>query len=283
MTGAHPFDLYLAGEISAPVAVARLLLDGASPEAVAEAAAVRRTTAPRWRALDALVARGELLARAAAVLGSERYEHVALGAGPDEAVDRIARAFDRLVAACPELSVAAYSLGDLALFDQATREIVDWLRSVTDASRLLDLGCGIGRMATALAGSCTEVVGTDISPAMITEARRRCTAPNVRFELTDGRDLRAFADAAFDLVLAVDSFPYLVQAGGEIAARHFAEAARVLRPGGAFAILNLSYRTPVEDASDAHAWAAAAGLKVRILNARPFKIWDGAAFLFDRR
>ena len=38
----------------------------------------------------------------------------------------------------------------------------------------------------------------------------------------------------------MDSFPYLMQAG--VAERHVAEAARMLRPGGALAILNLSYR-----------------------------------------
>ena len=65
---------------------------------------------------------------------------------------------------------------------------------------------------------------------------------NVRIVETSGKDLRRFDDEQFDLVYAVDSFPYLVQSGTDLVVTHFTEAARVLRPRGSFIILNFSYR-----------------------------------------
>jgi SAM-dependent methyltransferase len=107
--------------------------------------------------------------------------------------------------------------------------------------------------------------------------------PNLRFDATPGTDLAALAAASFDLVLAVDSFPYLVQAGRAVADRHLADAARVLRRGGAFAILNLSYRgDPEADRVDAARWAATGGWTLAVDGATPFALWDGAAFLLRR-
>ena len=39
------------------------------------------------------------------------------------------------------------------------------------ASRVLDIGCGLGRLATRLAGPGREVIGVDLSPQMIARAR----------------------------------------------------------------------------------------------------------------
>lgn len=146
----------------------------------------------------------------------------------------------------------------------------------------LDLGCGIGRVAAALAPRCRSVLGVDLSPGMIAVARQRHATSNVRFVLTDGHDLSALPDAGLDLVLAVDSFPYLVQAGGEIAERHVADAARLLRPRGALAILNVSYRSDLcSDRADVSRWADRYELKVTMNGEAPFLLWDGAAFVLE--
>nr|WP_245215326.1 class I SAM-dependent methyltransferase [Pararoseomonas baculiformis] len=212
-------------------------------------------------------------------------DHATSGAPPDEAVAAIAALFDRAVARAPEASVAAYSLGDPAILATATAELIAWLEGeglIGPERDVLDLGCGIGRVSAALAARCRSVLGLDVSPGMIAEARRRHgSIPRLRFETTPGTGLSSLPERCFDLILAVDSFPYLVQAGAEVAERHLADAAQRLRPDGAFAILNLSYRGDLaQDRADAARWAEHGGWQLALNGTSPFTLWDGAAFLF---
>ena len=146
-------------------------------------------------------------------------QHHAFGDTPAEGIARIAAFFDRAVAHSPEASVALYSLGDQAILAAATEEIVD----VAGGARLccgrsadvLDLGCGFGRVAAALAPRCRSVLGLDVSAGMVAEARQRqgaaarmCGSSRPAGGIWPGsRRMR------FDLVLAIDSFPYH-RAGG---------------------------------------------------------------------
>jgi hypothetical protein len=87
---------------------------------------------------------------------------------------------------------------------------------------------------------------------------------NVTFEQCGGRDLAEFRDRSIDLVLAVDSFPYLFAAGPQNAAQHLRDAARVHRPGGTTVIFNFSYRGDEEaDRRDIERLAGANGLPTR--------------------
>jgi SAM-dependent methyltransferase len=283
-----PIALCLAGRISPEVALARLLLGGVSPEALAQAVAERRNpTSETWHRLDALASRRSALDELSAMIREAGVDHDASDAPPDTAIAAIAALFDRAVSRAPEASVAAYSLGDPAILAAATDEILAWLASedlIAPDRDVLDLGCGIGRVSIALAPRCRSVLGLDVSPGMVAEARRRHGAvPNLRFDTTPGTGLDALPDNAFDLVLAVDSVPYLVQAGGGVAEHHLADAARILRPRGAFAILNLSYRgDPALDRADAARWAASGHWSLAQNGIAPFTLWDGLAFLLRR-
>jgi SAM-dependent methyltransferase len=91
-------------------------------------------------------------------------------------------------------------------------------------ARILDLGTGTGRAAATLARRWPEadVLGIDLSPGMIEEARRQLPpelAGRVRFEVGDASQL-AFDDAAFDLVVLANMIPF------------FDELARIVAPGG---------------------------------------------------
>ena len=92
-------------------------------------------------------------------------------------------------------------------------------------ARVLDLGTGTGRAAFLLARRYpeAEVVGVDIAPAMLAEARRLTPpelAGRVRFEGADAERL-SYSDASFDLVSLANMIPF------------FPELARVTAPGGA--------------------------------------------------
>lgn len=96
--------------------------------------------------------------------------------------------------------------------------------------RILDIGVGAGRTAAILAPRSRSYIGVDYTPKMVDLSRKRC--PNLRFEVMDARDLTAFADASFDLV--VFSYNGIDSVEGEGRLKVFNEVARVLRPGGSF-------------------------------------------------
>ena len=90
--------------------------------------------------------------------------------------------------------------------------------------RALDLGTGTGAAAISIARRWpeAEVVGADIAPRMVEEARRNLPADlasRVRFEMADA-DRLPYPDGAFDLVMLVNMIPF------------FDELARVVAPGG---------------------------------------------------
>lgn len=278
----------LDGGISAPVALMRLMLSGMPAAAVIAALEAIQADGPEDARLKELAALAQRQRKRLALL--ERM----VTAGSDhrpapstEAGIAASRAmFDRLVRISPEASVAAYSLGDPLLLEEATREILAWLHGLgllEGRPDVLDLGCGIGRLAAALAPQAGSVLGLDVSPGMVEAARTRCAGiAGLRFALCSGHDLAGQDDASFDLVLAADVFPYLVQAGLDLADRHVAEAARILRPGGSLVILNFSYRSAEADRADLARLAERAGLAMLRNGVRELSLWDGLAFWLRR-
>ena len=100
---------------------------------------------------------------------------------------------------------------------------------------VVDLGCGTGVLAAALAPHVGRVVGVDQSAAMLRAAARRTAGlPNV--ELRRG-DLEALPlrDGECDAALLVLVLSYLADPAAALA-----EAARVVKPGGRLAAVDLA-------------------------------------------
>jgi SAM-dependent methyltransferase len=67
--------------------------------------------------------------------------------------------------------------------------------------RVLDFGCGVGRLLVPFAGVAREVVGMDISPSMLSEARRNCDERGAGgVVLMPSDDQLSAAEGGFDLV-----------------------------------------------------------------------------------
>jgi predicted TPR repeat methyltransferase len=202
---------------------------------------------------------------------------------PDDVIRRCEQLFDWAVEQSEEGSVAAYTLGDPALFERATAEVVAELARLGVLGRdrdTLEIGCGVGRMQHALASLVREAGGVDISARMIAAARRRCAGlANVHFERSSGRDLAALETHRFHLVYAIDSFPYIQRAGWAAVEHYMAEVARVLAPGGDVVVFNYSYRGDIAaDRRDVFALASACGFDVLVNGESRLRTWDGVLF-----
>jgi predicted TPR repeat methyltransferase len=103
---------------------------------------------------------------------------------------------------------------------------------------VLDLGCGTGLSGAAFRPYCDWLVGVDISPGMIEQARAKGLYD--RLAVSDLIEfLTAEAGAQFHLVLAADVFVYCSDLAPIAAA-----VARVLAPGGLFAFTVETHREP---------------------------------------
>jgi ubiquinone/menaquinone biosynthesis C-methylase UbiE len=102
---------------------------------------------------------------------------------------------------------------------------------LTERGRLLDFGCGNGANTILFAPDFGSVVGVDVEPARVEEARASAASrgvPNVEYSVYDGERL-PFPDGSFDCVV---SFEVIEHTRDDRAA--LAEIARVLKPGGLF-------------------------------------------------
>ncbi len=276
-------DRYLTGQISAPVAAMELLLKTSDVELIARALPGLRGDPVQIGALSALFSRyGEGCATIVELLRSG-LDSPDIAPSAEASLARTRRLFDHSVTRSEEASVAFYSLGSPELLASATAEVTAVLAhwGVLAAERdALEIGCGIGRFLVALAPLVRSCVGVDIAPNMVEAAGRRLASwPNARALLTAGHDLSQFEAEGFDLVLCIDAFPYLVQAGRALVETHFREVNRVLRPGGDFVIFNFAYgRTRERDAREVRELGEAAGLSVQRLDEAPFQLWNATGY-----
>lgn len=100
--------------------------------------------------------------------------------------------------------------------------------------KVLDLGCGTGRMTANLVKFGGEVTGLDVSPGMIEVAKKNLRS--TEFVVGDCENL-PFGDASFDMVVATFLIVHLKEMR-----KCFDEVYRVLKPGGIFLVTNVNQR-----------------------------------------
>lgn len=114
----------------------------------------------------------------------------------------------------------------------ALRETVPWT-----GADVLDVGCGDGFHLPVFAAEAASVVGVEPHPPLVERARRRLDG-RVRV-LEAGAAALPLPDASVDLVHARTAYFF-----GPGCEPGLAEAERVLRPGGALAIIDLDATAP---------------------------------------
>jgi ubiquinone/menaquinone biosynthesis C-methylase UbiE len=143
--------------------------------------------------------------------------------------------------------------------------VLDWIDSLALAagSQVLEIGCGAGFMAIALAQRGFRVHAIDSTGAMVEQARRNAaesgTAGLLSLEVGDVYSL-AFGDGSFDLVVAIGVIPWLERALSAIQ-----EVARVTKPGG-YVILTTANRAGIASLLDPLVSPVLAPLKLRVKN-----------------
>lgn len=147
-------------------------------------------------------------------------------------------------------------------------------RLLAPPARVLDAGCGTGRIAVRLDELGYDVVGVDVDASMLDVARRE--APGLDWREAD---LASFdLGETFDLVLLAGNILPLLEPGtlDAVAARlaaHTAPGGRVVCGFGLDAG-HLPGDCPVTPLADVDAAMAAAGLVAR----EPLATWDGAPY-----
>lgn len=146
-------------------------------------------------------------------------------------------------------------------------------------ARVLDAGCGTGRVGARLDELGYDVVGVDVDESMLTVARR--TAPQVPWHRAD---LAALTPADLD---GATGFDVVVMAGNVVpllapgtVGRAVSALVALLRPGGSLVAgfgldaAHLPPACPVTPLAEYDAACSTAGL---VLRAR-YSTWDGAPF-----
>lgn len=176
---------------------------------------------------------------------------------------------------------------DEEVVESAIRDVLADQRHDT----LLDIGTGTGRILQLLSGQVREAVGVDQSRDMLAVARTNLADPQYRNCGVRQADMYQlpFNDRSFDLVILHMVLHYADEPGEAIR-----EAARVLRPGGSFVVVDFAPHA-MEELREVHAhrrlgfraeeigrWAAREGLETTDTRTLPGRSLDVTVWMFRR-
>lgn len=130
--------------------------------------------------------------------------------------------------------------------DKLHNVMVEWVPIEGSPNCIVDLGCGVGQSTTAFKQRFpqAEVHGVDIAAPMLryAHARAQSLGVEVHFTQQDAANLK-FADNSVDAVMAMILFHELPQ---DVTRKVVSEAARILKPGGTFTIIDFPHVSPNE-------------------------------------
>lgn len=135
----------------------------------------------------------------------------------------------RTVAAGYDAMAERYLAWGASVVEDPRDEMLERFSSgLPDGSRVLDLGCGAGIPSTRSLSQRFRVIGVDISPAQVEQARRN--VPNAEFIQGDIGEVE-FPERSFDGIVSLYAVSHVPRADH---ADLFARAFAWLEPGGRF-------------------------------------------------
>lgn len=142
---------------------------------------------------------------------------------------------------------ASFNASEAANGAQSLDALIELARPAMP-ERWIDLACGPGVVARALAARVGAVHGVDATPTMVELAGREAARRGLSNTTYSVGDVAAlpFPDASFDAAITRFALHHI-----PVPARVLAEAARVVAPGGAVVIADMA----ADEDADARAWA----------------------------
>ncbi len=99
--------------------------------------------------------------------------------------------------------------------------------------RVLEIGCGVGRVTRALSSLFGEVHAVDVSEEMVRLAKQALTGrPNVYLYRNNGKDLSVLGDIQVDFAFSILVFQHIPNR--DVIENYIREVHRLLKPGGLF-------------------------------------------------
>jgi SAM-dependent methyltransferase len=169
------------------------------------------------------------------VIAKQVIDPILYRVDPHYAFHRARRDWDRRAQAVPKETTATFDAADWGQYWASGYRDRDLLLGVArEAGPLgkevaVEIGCGLGRITRPLAEHFGHVLGVDISPAMLKQARAQAASPNIRYEPVGADQHLPLPDGAADLVIAWTVFRHVSKS---VFARYLNESHRVLRSTG---------------------------------------------------
>ena len=126
--------------------------------------------------------------------------------------------------------------GEDSPFARRPASTLAWLDPLDHDMIALDVACGAGHAAQVASPLVRQVVGVDLTPALLdvaAERLRHAGIANVLLQVGNAADL-PFLDASFDLVFCRSALHHFASPGAPVA-----EMARVCRPGGRVVVADM--------------------------------------------
>lgn len=118
------------------------------------------------------------------------------------------------------------------------RSMLEWYFPVTEGQRVLDVGCGSGVIAAAMAQSGARVLAIDGNKDAINYGRSTFGSDNLEFRLGLVDELK-LPEASFDRIVCLEVLEHIYAAQGEALV---ASLGRLLKPGGKLLVTTPNYR-----------------------------------------